>query len=56
MNTSPLGTTFEGRLVEETEVGDHRAVVAEIRGRAYITGIHEFVLDPKDPFSKGFLI
>jgi proline racemase len=45
-NTSPLGTTFQGRLVEETEV----------RGSAYITGIHEFIIDPKDPFQEGFLI
>jgi proline racemase len=55
-NTSPLGTTFEGRLLEETRVGDLRAVVAEIRGSAHITGIHEFVLDPHDPFPEGFLI
>jgi proline racemase len=51
-----LGTTFEGRLVEETIIGKQEAVVAEIRGQAHITGIHEFVLDPRDPFPKGFLI
>jgi len=31
-------------------------VIAEIRGSAHITGIHEFVLDARDPFPKGFLI
>jgi proline racemase len=55
-NTSPLGTTFQGRLVEETRLGDTVAVVAEVRGSAYITGIHEFIIDPKDPFQEGFLI
>ena len=55
-NTSPLGTTFQGRLVEETRLGDTMAVVAEVRGSAYITGIHEFIIDPKDPFQEGFLI
>jgi len=55
-NASPLGTTFEGRLVAETRVGDFKAVIAEIRGSAHITGIHEFILDARDPFPEGFLI
>lgn len=56
INKSPLGTTFEGRLVEETRLGDKKAVVAEVRGNAQITGIHEFIIDSKDPFQKGFLL
>lgn len=56
VNAGPLGTLFRGRLVEETRVGGIRAVVAEISGQAYITGIHEFVLDPVDPFPEGFLL
>ena len=55
-NTSPLGTTFQGRLVEENQLGDTKAVVAEVRGSAQITGIHEFIIDAKDPFQKGFLL
>ena len=55
-NAGPLGTTFEGRLDAETRVGDSEAVIAEIRGSAHITGIHEFVLDARDPFPEGFLI
>jgi proline racemase len=55
-NTSPLGTTFEGRLVEKIRLGDTKAVVAEVRGAAHITGIHEFIIDAKDPFQKGFLL
>jgi proline racemase len=56
MNRSPLGTTFQGRLVEETRLGDTVAVVAEVRGSAYITGVHDFIIDPKDPFQEGFLL
>jgi len=56
INTSPLGTTFEGRLVEETRLGDTIAVVAEVRGSASITGVHEFIIDPQDPFQEGFLL
>ena len=55
-NRSPLGTTFQGRLVEETRLGDTIAVVAEVRGSAYITGVHDFIIDPKDPFQEGFLL
>ena len=54
-NTSPLGTTFQGRLVEEVRLGDTGAVVAEIRGSAHITGFHEFIVDPRDPFQEGYL-
>jgi proline racemase len=56
VNTSPLGTTFQGRLVEEIRLGDKKAVVAEVRGKAQITGIHEFIVDARDPFQKGYLL
>jgi proline racemase len=64
VNTGILGTTFEGRLVAETMVGDPStgsgqalpAVVPEVRGSAHITGVHQFMLDPRDPFPKGFLL
>ncbi len=55
-NTSPVGTTFQGRLVEEVQLGDTGAVVAEIRGSAHITGVHEFIVDPRDPFQEGYLL
>jgi proline racemase len=56
VNAGILGTTFEGRLVAETMVGDLPAVVPEVRGSAYVTGVHQFVLDPRDPFPQGFLL
>ncbi len=56
VNAGILGTTFEGRLVAETMVGDLPAVVPEVRGSAHITGVNQFVLDPRDPFPKGFLL
>jgi len=55
-NTSPLGTTFQGRIVKELQMGDTPAIVGEIRGSAYITGVHEFIVDPRDPFQEGYLI
>jgi proline racemase len=56
VNAGPLGSTFTGCIVEETTVGGLDAVRVEIRGSAAITGVHEFVLDPKDPFPEGFLL
>ena len=55
-NTSPLGTAFQGRVVKELQLGDTPAIVGEIRGSAYITGVHEFIVDPRDPFQEGYLI
>ena len=54
VHESIIGTLFYGRLVEETNVGEFPAVVPTIRGSAYITGIHQFVVDPRDPFPGGF--
>lgn len=51
-----LGTTFTGRLVEETRVGKYRAVVPTISGRAWITGFGQYVLDSEDPFQTGFTV
>jgi trans-L-3-hydroxyproline dehydratase len=50
------GSVFEGRVVEEVEFGPHRAVVPEVSGRAFLTGRHEFLIDPDDPLSPGILV
>ena len=51
-----LGTTFTGRLVEETRVGPYPAVVPTLAGQAWITGFANYVLDPTDPFPEGFTL
>ncbi len=51
-----LGTVFTGRLVRESRVGDHRAVVPTITGTAWVTGHTRFLLDPTDPFPAGFTV
>ncbi len=56
VHESLIGTTLTGRIVEETKVGDCAAVVPEISGRAFVTGHHEFVIDPDDPLKDGFLL
>jgi len=51
-----LGTTFTGRLIEETKVGPYPAVVPTLSGQAWITGFASYVLDPTDPFPQGFTV
>jgi len=51
-----LGTTFTGRLVEESRVGPYAAVVPTLSGTAWITGFAQYVLDPEDPFPEGFTV
>ena len=51
-----LGTTFTGRLVEETQVGAYAAVTPTLSGQAWITGFAQYVLDPSDPFPAGFTV
>ncbi len=54
VNESFIGTRFTGRLVEETQVAGRAAVVPSITGRAWITGMGQYLLDPTDPFPAGF--
>jgi proline racemase len=54
VNESVIGTRFTGTIVEETTVGHLPAVVPEITGRAWITAMGQYLLDPEDPFPTGF--
>ncbi|MGQ9517034.1 MAG: proline racemase family protein [Anaerolineae bacterium] len=56
VHESILGTRFEGMLVDKTTVGPFEAVIPRIKGSAYITGFHTFVVDPRDPLGEGFLL
>jgi trans-L-3-hydroxyproline dehydratase len=53
---SILGTCFTGRVHAVTRFGDYEAVIPEVRGSAYITGRHEFLIDPGDPLGHGFSV
>jgi len=54
VNESPIGSRFTGRLLAETEVAGVPAVVPEIAGRAWITGMATYLLDAEDPYPTGF--
>ena len=56
VNASVIGTEFEARVVDETEVAGMPSVIPEIAGSAHLTGFHQFLLEPDDPLGTGFLL
>ncbi|GAB6903482.1 proline racemase family protein [Kineosporia succinea] len=54
VNESFIGSRFTGRLIGETTVGGLKAVLPTITGRAWVTGIGQYLLDPSDPYPEGF--
>ncbi|CAO1625004.1 unnamed protein product [Sympodiomycopsis kandeliae] len=53
---SLIGTEFVARVEGVTKVGDYQAVIPSIQGRAWISSFHDYVLDPSDPFPRGFRV
>ena len=51
---SIIGSRFVGRIVREAAVAGRPAVVPSISGRAWITGTHQVMLDPDDPWPQGY--
>ncbi|NOD88021.1 MULTISPECIES: proline racemase family protein [unclassified Ruegeria] len=52
--TSIIGSSFTGRIVDVAQVGGRAAIIPEISGRGWITGIHQHMLDPDDPWPGGY--
>ena len=53
---SLIGTTFEAEVLRECEVGPLSGVIPRVTGSAYITGRHEFLIDPSDPLAEGVFL
>ncbi|WP_281931461.1 trans-3-hydroxy-L-proline dehydratase [Roseibium album] len=51
---SIIGSTFTGKILSEATVGDRLAIIPQISGRAWVTGIHQHMLDPSDPWPGGY--
>jgi proline racemase len=56
VHESIIGTTFTGTILEATAVAGVPAVVTEIAGRGFVTGLHQFLVDRDDPTADGFLV
>ncbi len=51
---SIIGGAFTGRIAGETDLAGTTAILPEISGRAWITGTHQHLLDPDDPWPGGY--
>jgi proline racemase len=54
VHESIVGTTFTGRVLKRTMVGERDAIVPSIEGSAWLTGEHAFHIDGDDPLRAGF--
>ncbi len=51
---SIIGSEFTCGIEAVTSVGETRAIVPTVSGRAWITGTHQLMLDPDDPWPEGY--
>ena len=56
VHESIIGSTFEGRVEAETEIGGRPGIIPSIGGWARMTGFNTIFLDDRDPFVKGFSV
>lgn len=56
IHESYIGSTFIGKVEEETMVGNHHAIIPSIEGWAKITGINIIFIDDDDPYAHGFQV
>jgi trans-L-3-hydroxyproline dehydratase len=49
-------SVFVGSVISEENYGPFTAVIPQVEGTAYVTGIQTFVIDPKDPMKNGFIL
>ena len=57
IHESYIGSTFEGRIEEETKVGNKTAIIPSIKGWAKIYGHNTISIDPDDdPYAFGFQV
>ena len=56
VHESIIGSKFIGRIEAETQVGTLQGIIPSIKGNARIIGYNQLILDPEDPYVKGFQV
>ena len=51
---SIIDSRFDCAIVNEVNIGNKKAIIPSIRGRAWITGTHKLTLDSDDPWPEGY--
>jgi proline racemase len=53
---SIIGSEFLCSIESLTSIGQKNGIVPTISGRAWITGTHQLMLDPDDPWPQGYRV
>ncbi|HGG05767.1 MAG TPA: hypothetical protein ENK28_09940, partial [Aliiroseovarius sp.] len=53
---SIIGGRFDCRVTDEIERHGRKAILPRIKGRAWITGTHQIMRDPRDPWPEGYRV
>lgn len=53
---SIIGSVFDCRIEAAATIGGRPGIIPSLSGRAWITGMHQHMLDPEDPFPRGYRI
>jgi trans-L-3-hydroxyproline dehydratase len=53
---SILGSQFTVQAVKEVDYHGLNAIIPEVTGNAFISGMCEFIIDPNDPLKHGFIL
>ncbi|MBD3677435.1 MAG: proline racemase family protein [Rhodobacteraceae bacterium] len=56
VSRSVIGSEFRCRVLKDLSIGDRPAILPEVSGRAWITGTHQHMLDPGDPWPRGYRV
>ena len=57
VSRSVIDSRFDAKIESVTRLKDGTtAILPSISGRAWITGIHSYVLDPRDPWPEGYTL
>lgn len=51
---SIIDTVFESSVISTAKAGPIDAVIPQVTGRAWVTGISNYGVDPEDPFPNGY--
>ncbi|WP_342387593.1 proline racemase family protein [Salinicoccus bachuensis] len=50
------GGKFLAHMLQTAEIENYPAIIPKIEGSAFITGFHQFIVDPEDALKAGFLL
>ena len=56
VSRSLIDSRFDARILGMCTVGGQPAIRPSLSGRAWITGLHHYSLDPADPFPEGYAL